>query len=115
MRSGAGDHQPAVPETLRAWRAYAAGRPLVVEIADPYLGPEVTGLLYWAHRDGFRACLSDPKWRFIATSEFICTPAEVAGGAVISRREATKSTPPLPGDLVRIGTSVFGTDADGRM
>ncbi len=106
-RSGVGDHDPSVPETLRAWRSYADGRPLIIEIAEPYLGPEVTGLVYWAHRDGFRACLRDPKWEFIATSAFICKPAEAASGAVLSRLEVTKGTPPLAGEVARSGHSAF--------
>src|SRR4029079_6671863 len=80
-RTSAGDHHPTVPATLRALKNYAAGRPLVVEIADPYLGPEVTGLLYWAHRDGFRACLTDPKGQFICTHDSLCTPPGGADGA----------------------------------
>ncbi|GIH04725.1 hypothetical protein Rhe02_27920 [Rhizocola hellebori] len=107
VRSGVGDNYPSVPQTLHALKTHAAGHPLVIEIADPYIGPEVTGLLYWAHRDGFRACLRDPKWRFIATADFICTPTEVAEGVVISRWEAAKDSLPRPGEIARTGTSAF--------
>jgi hypothetical protein len=107
FRTGAGDHDPSVPDTLRALNSYAAGRPLVIEIADPYLGPEVTGLLYWARRDGFRACLRDRKWSFIATTEFICTPAEVADGVVVSRWQAAEGSPPREGEIARTGVSAF--------
>jgi len=27
-----------------------------------------------------RACVADPYWQFMVTSEFICTPAELADG-----------------------------------
>jgi hypothetical protein len=107
FRTGAGDHDPSVPDTLQALKNYADGRPLVIEIADPYLGPEVTGLLNWAQRDGFRACLRDPKWSFIATPEFICTTDEVAEGVVISRLQAAKGSPAREGEIARSGLSAF--------
>jgi hypothetical protein len=107
VRSWTGDHDPSVPNTLRALKSYAAGRPLVVEIADPYLGPEVTGLLYWAHRDGFRACLRDPKWSFIATPDYICSRAEVANGVTVSRWETSETAHPLTGEIARSGHSAF--------
>lgn len=107
LRSGVADHDPSVPETLRALRIHADGRPLVIEIAGPHLGPEATGLTYWAHRNGFRACLRDPKWEFIATARFICTAPEVATGVVLSRVHVEKGTPALPGEVARSGRSAF--------
>ena len=42
--------------------------------------PAITGILVQAERTGVRACVADPDWEFMLTSQFICTPAELAGG-----------------------------------
>jgi hypothetical protein len=41
---------------------------------------ETTGFLVQAERSGVRACLDDPRFRFLMTSQFICTPAQAASG-----------------------------------
>ncbi len=110
VHTATGDHNPSVPQTLHALKNYAADRPLVVEIADPYLGPEVIGLLHWAHRDGFRACLRDPKWSFIATADYICTPTELANGVTVSRWLAAGDGTKLDGEIARTGFSAFVSD-----
>jgi hypothetical protein len=40
----------------------------------------VTGILVQAERTGVRACAADRDWKFMLTSQFICTQAQVAGG-----------------------------------
>jgi len=40
----------------------------------------VTGFLVQAERTGVQACVADPGWAFMMTSQFICTPAELADG-----------------------------------
>jgi hypothetical protein len=41
----------------------------------------MTGLVVGADRRGVRICVRDPKWRFLVTDGFLCTPAELATGA----------------------------------
>jgi hypothetical protein len=33
-----------------------------------------------AERTGVTACVADPGWEFMVTSQFICTPAEITDG-----------------------------------
>ena len=40
----------------------------------------MTGLLVQAERTGVTACVADPSWEFMVTSQFICTPAELRDG-----------------------------------
>jgi hypothetical protein len=42
--------------------------------------PDVTGFLVQAERTGVRACVANPKWIVMMTSQFICTPADIAAG-----------------------------------
>ena len=37
--------------------------------------PAITGILVQAERTGVTACVADPGWEFMVTSQFICTPA----------------------------------------
>jgi hypothetical protein len=58
----------------------AGGRPIVLRF-EHNAWPAVTGFLVQAERTGVRACAADPGWEFMLTSQFICTPAELADGA----------------------------------
>ncbi len=40
----------------------------------------MTGILVQAERTGVPACVAGPSWEFMLTSQFICTPEEVADG-----------------------------------
>jgi len=42
--------------------------------------PAVTGILVQAERTGVSACVADRHWKFMMTSQFLCTPAQLAGG-----------------------------------
>jgi hypothetical protein len=59
--------------------ALAAGRPIVLRLTHD-AWPAMTGVLVQAQRSGVRACVADPNWTFMVTSQFICTPAELADG-----------------------------------
>jgi hypothetical protein len=74
------DTDPALPAGVARMAALAGGRPVVLRLAHP-AWPELTGLLVQAERTGVRACVADPGWEFMVTSQFICTPAELADGA----------------------------------
>jgi hypothetical protein len=76
----AGDSTDALlPVGVAAMRVQAAGRTIVLTFAHN-AWPTVTGILVQAERTGVRACVADPHWKFMLTSQFICTPAQLAGG-----------------------------------
>jgi hypothetical protein len=68
-----------LPAGVAAMGVRAAGRTIVLTFAHN-AWPTVTGILVQAERTGVRACVADPHWKFMLTSQFICTPAQVAGG-----------------------------------
>jgi hypothetical protein len=70
---------PTLPAGVARMAAVADGRPVVLSFRHP-LWPTVTGFLVQAERAGVRACVADPGWNFMMTSQFICTPAELANG-----------------------------------
>jgi hypothetical protein len=68
-----------LPAGVAAMGALAAGRTIVLTF--PHDGwSTVTGILVQAERTGVRACVADRHWKFMMTSQFICTPAQLAGG-----------------------------------
>jgi hypothetical protein len=68
-----------LPSGVAAMGALAAGRTIVLTFSHN-AWPTVTGILVQAERTGVRACVADPHWKFMMTSQFICTRAQVAGG-----------------------------------
>jgi hypothetical protein len=59
--------------------ALAAGRTIVLSF--PHNGwTDVTGLLVQASRTGVRACVADPGWAFLMSSQSICSLAQARGG-----------------------------------
>jgi len=77
------DTDPALPAGVARLAALAAGRPLVLSLAH-YAWPDMTGLLVQAERTGVTACVADSSWEFMVTSQFICTPRQLADGARFS-------------------------------
>jgi hypothetical protein len=72
---------PSLPDGVARMAAVAAGRPIVLLRLQHNTWPSMTGLLVQAERAGVTACVADPHWEFMVTSQFICTPAELAHGA----------------------------------
>jgi hypothetical protein len=70
---------PAMPAGVARMAALAAGRPIVLRFTHD-AWPAITGVLVQAERSGVPACVADPNWEFMVTSQFICTPAELANG-----------------------------------
>jgi hypothetical protein len=70
---------PALPAGVAAMARLAAGRPAVITFPHN-AWPEITGLLVEAERAGVTACLANQTWEFMMTSQFICTPAQLAEG-----------------------------------
>jgi hypothetical protein len=70
---------PALPAGVARMAALADGRPVVLRLAHPaWLA--MTGILVQAERTGVRACVADPGWVIMVTSQFICTPVELTDG-----------------------------------
>jgi hypothetical protein len=72
-----------LPAGVAAMGILAAGRTIVLTFPHN-AWPTVTGILVQAERTGVRACVADRHWKFMMTSQFICTPAQVAGGYPMS-------------------------------
>jgi hypothetical protein len=75
------DTDQSLPDGVARMAAIADGRPVVLLRLQHNTWPSMTGLLVQAERAGVTACVADPYWEFMVTSQFICTPAELAGGA----------------------------------
>lgn len=73
------DTDPTLSAGVARLAALSGGKPIVLRF-DHNAWPDVTGLLVQAERTGVRACVADPYWEFMMTSQFICTPAEVSRG-----------------------------------
>ena len=80
LKSGP-DTDAALPGVVSALAARSDGRMIVLRFVQPSW-PEVTGFLVRAERTGVRACVANPVWTFMMTSQFICTRAEIAAGQV---------------------------------
>jgi hypothetical protein len=72
-----------LPAGVAAMGERAAGRTIVLTFPHPGW-TTVTGILVQAERTGVKACVADRSWKFIMTSQFICTPAQVADGDQMS-------------------------------
>ena len=66
----------------RAARSSRAGGRTIVLRFDHQSWPDITGFLVQAERTGVRACVANPVWTFMMTSQFICTSAEISAGRV---------------------------------
>ena len=93
------DTDPALPAGVARLAALAGGRPVVLTVPQN-AWPEMTGVLVQSERSGVTACLSRPHWEFMVTSQFICSPAELAAG-----RRFTLY--PVPGPVPRGVSIVF--------
>jgi len=72
-----------LPSGVAKMGALADGRMIVLTF--PHSGwTTVTGILVQGERTGVNACVADPYWRFLMSSQFICTPAQVADGYPMS-------------------------------
>jgi hypothetical protein len=70
---------PSLPAGVARIAALAAGRYAVLSF--PHAAwPAITGILVQAERTGVPACVADPAWEFMLTSQFICTRKEITGG-----------------------------------
>lgn len=73
----------ALPSAVSSVASAAPGKTIVLHIQHPAWVP-VTGFLVQAERAGVPVCVDDSWYTFLFTSQFICTPAQVASGAGFS-------------------------------
>jgi hypothetical protein len=88
------DTDPALPGAVAALAARSAGRMIVLRF-DQRTWPDVTGFLVQAERTGVRACVKNPIWTFMMTSQFICTSQQVADGRLYWIRDTTPRNGPV--------------------
>jgi hypothetical protein len=75
------DTDAALPHAVQAVAAQAHGKTVVVRFNhDAWI--DITGFLVQAERTGVRACVPDRSWAFMMSTQFICTPGQMADGAV---------------------------------
>jgi hypothetical protein len=74
------DTDAAIPGAVAALAARSPGKTLVLSL-DHDAWIELTGFLLQAERTGVRACVHNPQWEVVVSSQFICTPHEAAAGA----------------------------------
>jgi hypothetical protein len=77
--SSTNDIDESLPHVVATLAARAAGQTIVLHIDHP-AWVETTGFLVQAERTGVKACLDDPRYTFLMTRQFICTPAQAASG-----------------------------------
>jgi hypothetical protein len=70
------------PAAIRELAAYAAGRPAILRL-NHEAWPQMTALLLDGERAGQRVCVRDKAWRFMVTSQYICTRQEIADGVPV--------------------------------
>jgi hypothetical protein len=69
----------SLPAGVARIAALAAGRYAVLSF--PHAAwPAITGILVQAGRTGVPACVADPAWEFMLTSQYICTRKEILDG-----------------------------------
>lgn len=71
---------PSLAPAVARMAALAGGRPIELSLQHN-AWPSMTGLLVQAERTGVAACVAGPYWEFMVTSQFTCTPAQLADGA----------------------------------
>jgi len=78
-RTSTNDIDESLPQVVATLAARAHGKTIVLHIDGP-AWVETAGFLVQAERSGVKACLHDPWYKFLMTSQFICTPAQAASG-----------------------------------
>jgi hypothetical protein len=94
VASSGPDTDPALPGAVAALAARSAGRVIVLRF-DQRTWPDVTGFLVQAERTGVRACVKNPIWTFMMTSQFMCTSQEAADGRLFWFRDTTPRNGPV--------------------
>jgi hypothetical protein len=77
-RTSTGDINESLPAAVTSVAALNPGHPIAIEV-DHTVWPQAVGFLLQAERSGIKACLVDPWYTFLVTTQFICTPVPDAG------------------------------------
>ena len=88
------DTDPALPAAVSALAAHSGGKMIVLRL-DPQFWGDATGFLVQAERTGVRACVANPVYTFVVTSQFICTRHDLADGQVYWLRPAAPRGSPV--------------------
>jgi hypothetical protein len=80
LRTSTHDSDSALPGAVAAMAARSGGREIVLSLNFHGAWVDATGLLVQAERTRRPACVQEPFWQFMMTSQFICTPQQLAGG-----------------------------------
>jgi hypothetical protein len=80
MRISLRDNDPALPAAVAALAARGPGKPIVITLAQQRDWVDATGFLVQAERTGIPACVDQPSWTFMLTTQFICTASEDRAG-----------------------------------
>jgi hypothetical protein len=102
IASSGQDTDAALPGAVSTLAARSGGRMIVLRL-DPQFWGDATGFLVQAERTGVRACVANPEYTFIVTSQFICTGRDLADGRVYWLRPAA---PPGSTVLARLRQAV---------
>ena len=95
---------PALPHAVSVLAARAPGKTIVIRPTHS-AWPELVGFLAQAERTNVSACVNDSSWTFMVTSQFICTPQQVANGVPYTFL-AVKQAPPGTPVLALMGTTI---------
>jgi hypothetical protein len=98
---------PTLPNAVSVLAARSAGKPIVIRLRHDAWA-ELDGFLVQAERSNVRACVADSSWTFMVTSQFICSPQEVASGAAYTFLPASQVPPGTP-VLTRLGGVIVTT------
>jgi len=79
-RTSTHDNDPGVPGAVAALAARSGGREVVLSLNDRAAWPDTTALLVQAERAHVPACVQQPSWEFMMTSQFICTARQLGTG-----------------------------------
>jgi hypothetical protein len=81
LTTGRTDIDASLPHAVSVLAAQAQGKPVVIRLDhDGWIA--LTGLLVQAERTNVEACVANPAWAFMVSSEDICTPRQLADGKV---------------------------------
>lgn len=85
-----------VPAALNYLNAHAHGRPILLETRTDDSWADALALALAASRDGKRACLTQDRWRLRTTTEFMCSPRDMASGARFTLSRVLPAPPGAP-------------------
>ncbi|GAA3248439.1 hypothetical protein ACFO1B_39425 [Dactylosporangium siamense] len=110
------DNVPELAAAMPSVTAWAAGRPLVLEVRGDSPLPDPTPLLLAGKRSATRVCVRDPWWTWIVTKDLVCTADEVATGqqALLSAPADIPTGSTAIADLGRFVLSASTPSAQGR-